>query len=133
MDLPYTVRETFNNYPYNPRGYVWADANLTLQPHTYRFYSLDLINENNSLIYVKVEEATNPLVFMIEGPLGYGFNNNKTIVRLRMSPITPPESPFEYFWVPPVLGAWDFIFDNPYDTTTNVTVKILDYRYNVEW
>lgn len=132
VEVPYTTMETLNNYPYDPAG-TWADEVLTLRPNTYRYYALDLLNENNSLIYVKVEEATNPLVFMIKGPLGYGFNNSKIIVKLRISPREPPESPFEYFWTPPTLGAWDFVFDNPYDTTTNVTVKIIDYRYNTEW
>jgi hypothetical protein len=132
VEVPYTTLETFNNYPYNPPG-IWADAILTLQPRTYRYYALDLLNENNSLIYVKIEEATNPLVFMINGSLGYGFENGRTMVRLRISSFGPPESPFEYFWTPPTLGSWDFIFDNPYDTETNVTVKIIDYRYNAEW
>lgn len=132
VEVPYTAFETVNNYPYNPPG-IWADEILTLQPHTYHYYSLDLLNENNSLIYVKVEKATDPIVFTIKGPLGYGFNESEIVTIQRIPSRNPPEKPFEYFWTPPAFGEWDFILDNPYDTATNVTVKIIDYRYNTEW
>jgi hypothetical protein len=132
VEVPYTARETFNNYPYNPPG-IWADEVLTLRPHTYRYYALDLLNKNNSLIYVKVEKATNPLFFMIKSDYESGFDGKGTIIKKYISAREPPVSPFEYFWTPSGRGAWDFVFDNPYDTTTNVTVKIIDYRYNTEW
>jgi hypothetical protein len=127
VEVPYTARETFNNYPYNPPG-IWADEVLTLRPHTYRYYALDLLNKNNSLIYVKVEKATNPLFFMIKSDYESGFDGKGTIIKKYISAREPPVSPFEYFWTPSGRGAWDFVFDNPYDTTTNVTVKIIDYR-----
>lgn len=131
-EVPYTTLETFNNYPYNS-PVVWANASFTLQPNTYKYYTVDLVRQNRSIMYVRLDEATNSLVFTINGPLGYGFENGRTMVKLHISPFSPPESPFEYFWTPPTLGRWDFIFDNPFDTTNNVTVKILCYIYNREW
>jgi len=135
VEVPYTTWETFNNYPYNPPG-IWADEVLTLRPQTYRYYALDLLNKNNSLIYVKVEKATNPLFLIITGPPRHSFNisGDGIIIKQYIPSIEPPESPFEYFWTPPSFSSrWRFVFDNPYDTTTNVTVKIIDYRYNTEW
>ena len=132
VEVPYTARETFNNYPYGS-PVTWADESFTLRPHTYKYYHVDLVRDNHSIMYVKVEEATNLLVFIIKGPFGFGFESSGVIIKQYVWDIEPPESPFEYFWTPPILETWDFIFDNPYDTTTNVTVKILCYIYNREW
>lgn len=132
--VPYTATETVNN---RPHGYtVWADDSLTLQPHANRSYTLDLIWNNGSMVYVKVDEATNPIFFEIEAFLGYGYGggDNRIMIKQYVPSIEWPESPFEYFWTPPTLfGGWKFIFENPHNTTTNVTVKILCYHYNVQW
>ena len=131
--VPYTVTETFNN---RSRGYtVWADDFLTLKPHANRSYELDLIWSNGSMVYVKVEESTNSTFLNIVGFRGYGYGggNNSILIKQYISSRTWPESPFEYFWAPPTLAAWDFVFENPHDTVTNFTVKIVCYHYNVEW
>ena len=108
---------------------MWADENLTLRPHDHRSYSLDLLNLNNSLIYVKLEKVTKPILLKIVKR-----DSNKTLIEQHIRSIKPPETPFKFFWTPPYNSAsWDFVFDNPYDRTTKVTVKIIDYRYNVEW
>lgn len=128
VEVPYTTSETFNNYPHNS-PVTWADESFTLQPYANKYYVLDLINENETLVYVKVEKVTNGIFFNIS----YGWNPNLLIIEEYVPSITPPEKPFEYFWTPPKHSGWRFIFDNPFDTTTNVTVKILCYIYNREW
>ncbi|MDH5482479.1 MAG: hypothetical protein OEY22_06340 [Candidatus Bathyarchaeota archaeon] len=130
VELPYSRYETVNNYPHGPT--VRGVENLTLRPGEFRFFSLDWLNENNSLVYVKVERATNPIIFRIESYIGTGFNGSRTLAFYPIN-TTWPLNPFEYFWTPPWLGACDFYFDNPYDTATNITVKILVYYYNYEW
>jgi hypothetical protein len=134
VDVPHTRRETISNPPYNPPG-IWADANLTLRPGEFMYYSLDLVNENNSLIYVNVEKATGPVIFMINGSIGEGFNGSRTLTLMRIPQLEWPTAPFEYFWTPPTWGSWNFQFENPSGATDtiNVTVKIIDYRYNAQW
>jgi hypothetical protein len=134
IEMPYTVKETFNNYPYNPPG-IWANETITLRPGDSKLYDLDLLNLNNSIIYVLVERATSPVIMEIDGASGMGFYNvsERTINRQYIL-YTEPANPFEFYWTPTYMGgAWDFVFYNPFDVTANVTLTILDYRYNVEW
>ena len=128
VEVPYTTWETFNNYPHKS-PVTWADESFTLQPHANKYYVLDLISENETLVYVKVEEVTNSIFFKIS----YGWNPNLLIIEEYVPSVTPPEKPFEYFWTPPKHSGWRFIFDNPSDITTNATVEIICYNYNVGW
>jgi hypothetical protein len=132
VQVPYTTLETFNNYPYKS-PVTWADEVLSLRPQEFRGYELDGLNENKSLVYVNVKKSTGPFVFTITGYIGWGFNGSEVVALYNIWPIEPPNSPFEYFWTQPAFGTWDFVFENPYDTTVNITVKILAYNYNTEW
>ncbi|MDH5481445.1 MAG: hypothetical protein OEY22_01000 [Candidatus Bathyarchaeota archaeon] len=133
VEMPYTVKETFNNYPYNPVS-LWANETITLRPGDSRIYNLDIINMNNSIIYVLVERTTSPIIMEIDGPSGVGFYNvsERTINRQHIW-YASPVNPFEFYWTPTYNTGWDFVFYNPFDVTANVTLTILDYRYNVEW
>jgi len=133
IEVPYTTRETFNNYPhYSPD--IWENDTITLQPYTVRAYSLDLMNLNESIVYLRIK-ATNPIILQIEGDYGGFYNVSDTVMIKKYIPPAPPlPHPFEFFWTPPFDGSmWDFVFINPFDTTTNVTFQIIIYYYNLEW
>ncbi|MDH5483557.1 MAG: hypothetical protein OEY22_11885 [Candidatus Bathyarchaeota archaeon] len=133
VEVPYTAKETFNNYPYNPPG-IWANETITLRPADSKIYSLDLLNLNNSIVYIIVERATSPIILDIEGYASDGFYNvSERIIIRKYIPYSTPASPFEFYWTPTLHGDWDFVFYNPFDVTANVTLTIIDYRYNVEW
>lgn len=89
---------------------------------------------NNSIIYVLVERTTSPIIMEIDGASGMGFYNvSERTINRQYIPRIPPNTPFEFYWTPTFNIAWDFVFYNPFDVTANVTLTILDYRYNVEW
>lgn len=134
IEVPYTTRETFNNYPhYSPD--IWENDTITLRPGESRGYDLDRMNLNESIVYLKVERTATPIILEIVGWAGAGFYNvsERTMIKKYIPRSTPADS-FEFFWTPPYDGAhWDFVFTNPFDTTTNITFQIIIYYYNLEW
>ena len=110
----YTTTEPFRV----DRSRVQIENSFTLWPNTNRTFERDSIATNSSIFQLTINN-TNAVVIKIAE------YNQKVVFERELDGSGGLE--LHYFWTPPVPSLWLFIFDNPYTTPTNVSVKVTEY------
>jgi len=111
---PYTVVESLRV----DSSRVHVDERVVLPRGSEKVYAFDSLVKNGSLIEVSLlsESGTGPYRFRIEDII-----LNYTVLswdRIRSNP---------FYWTPPYITIFHFIFDNPYATTANFSLVIKAY------
>jgi len=118
--VPYSVREQIRV----DRSKTWVDDTFTLQPNKNRTYVLDSVVKNWSIFQIRINKS-DALVFKIAQEY-----KQKVVFQ---SQIGPGGGGVEIvlFWTPPFSSLWLFVFENPYETSVNVTGKVTEFYLKV--
>jgi hypothetical protein len=116
MMIPYTVSEPTRV----DRSKTWVDDIFTLLPNSNRTYHLDSVAKNWSIFQIRINRS-DALVFKIaqeykqkvvfQSQIGLGGGGVEIVL----------------FWTPPFDSLWLFVFENPYETSVNVTGKVTEF------
>ena len=111
----YTATEPFRV----DRSRVQIENSFILWPNTNRTFARDSIAANSSIFQITINN-TNAVVIKIAEKY-----KQKVVFEIALGGSGGLE--LHFFWTPPVPSLWLFIFDNPYPTHTNVSVKVTEY------
>ena len=117
ITIPYMTTERFTV----EKSIIWKNETFTLQPNDRKFYDLDFVWENESIICINAQTETAP---------------NVVLKIARLLNVEPVFETMVYniswggqkvFWTPPYGIGWFFIFEDQGTTEATVSVKITIY------